>query len=142
MLRADDLDKEGLRLKAERRYLQAQTLPVTSLSGYLNTLATFVEEDKRKRGDAQSEKQNSESPTADAYRQAQLEVFRKNPAQAQQKAIELYPEVAVAGSPLNKEFVARMKRYQAEKKEFFDEPDWPIRLAKECSEDLAKPPSK
>lgn len=25
----------------------------------------------------------------------------------------------------------------SKKKEFFNEPDWPIRLAKECSEDLA-----
>ena len=59
---------------------------------------------------------------------------------AQLKALELYPELGVADSPLNKEFVERMKIYRIEKKEFFAEPDWPIRLAKECSEALAAKP--
>ena len=66
--------------------------------------------------------------------------FAKAATAAQQKAIELYPDVGVAGSPLNKEFVERVKRYQTEKKEFFAEPDWPVRLAKECSEALAAKP--
>ena len=62
---------------------------------------------------------------------------------AQRKAIELYPDLAVADSPLNKEFVSRVKSYRIEKKEFFAEPDWPLRLAKECSEALtAKPVPK
>ena len=70
-------------------------------------------------------------------------VFRKNPQAAQRKAIDLYPDLGVAGSPLNKEFVARVKRCQLKKKEFFNEPDWPIRLGKECNEDLAgKKPTK
>ena len=76
-------------------------------------------------------------------RQATLEGFRKDPKLAQQKAIEAYPALGIAGSELNKEFIARMKRYQLEKKEFFVDPDWPIRLAKECSDDLAaKSPPK
>lgn len=73
-------------------------------------------------------------------RQIDLEVFRKGPRPAQRKAIELYPDVGVAGSPLNKEFVERAKRYQTEKKEFFAQPDWPVRLAKECREALAAKP--
>jgi len=44
--------------------------------------------------------------------------------------------LGVAESALNKEFIARMKRYEIEKKEFFSEPDWPIRLAAERNEDL------
>ena len=69
--------------------------------------------------------------------------FAKVATAAQQKAIELYPDVGVADSPLNKEFVERVKRYQTENKEFFAEPDWPVRLAKECSEELvAKPVPK
>ena len=69
-------------------------------------------------------------------RQFQLALYRQNPGIAQRKAIELYPDLGVAGSPLNAEFVARVKRYQMEKKEFFADPDWPIRLGKECSDDL------
>ncbi len=62
---------------------------------------------------------------------------------AQRKAIELYPDLGVADSPLNKEFVERVKIYRIEKKEFFAEPDWPVRLAKECSDALnAKPVPK
>ena len=62
---------------------------------------------------------------------------------AQRKAIELYPDLGVADSPLNIEFVLRVKSYRIEKKEFFAEPDWPVRLAKECSEALtAKPVPK
>ena len=58
----------------------------------------------------------------------------------QRKTIELYPDLGVADSPLNKEFVERVKIYRIEKKEFFSEPDWPVRLAKECSEALAAKP--
>jgi hypothetical protein len=76
-------------------------------------------------------------------RQAQLPIYSRSPRLAQQKAIELYPDLSIAGSDLNKEFVARVKRYQVEKKEFFTDPDWPIRLAKECSDELsAKSASK
>jgi hypothetical protein len=60
---------------------------------------------------------------------------------AQLKALELYPELGVADSPLNKEFVERVRMYRIEKKEFFAEPDWPVRLAKECSEALAGKPA-
>ena len=70
-------------------------------------------------------------------RQMELEIYRKNPKAAQSKAMELYPDLGVAGSPLNTEFVARVNRYQVEKKDYFAEPDWPIRLAKECASDLA-----
>ena len=74
---------------------------------------------------------------AQKEREAEIAVYRNNPKAAQQKAIELFPDVGVASSALNKEFVERMKRYQSGKKEFFAEPDWPVRLAKECSEALA-----
>lgn len=67
---------------------------------------------------------------------AELERFRENPNLAQSKAIEIYPQLGVPGSPLNTEFLARVKRYQAEKKDFFAEPDWPIRLGRECNDDL------
>ncbi len=68
-------------------------------------------------------------------REASLIVFRRNPSLAQKKAMELYPALVDKNSPLNIEFVARYKRYQAERMDFFTEPDWPIRLAKEISDE-------
>lgn len=75
-------------------------------------------------------------------RQRELQSFRDDPQAAQRTAIQLFPDLAVAGSPLNKEFIARMKRYQSDKKDFFADPDWPIRLAKECAEVLNPSPPK
>ncbi len=86
---------------------------------------------------AQQEVAKKEAAKAQMEREAEIAVFRNNPKSAQQKAIELFPDVGVAGSALNKEFLARAERYQSEKKEFFAQPDWPVRLAKECSEALA-----
>ena len=109
------------------------TLPAAMKSKHFPAMMAVVEKTKRERAQkiALVERNKREHAVARDAQAAQL------------KAIELYPELAVAGSPLNKEFVERVKRYQTEKKEFFTEPDWPIRLAKECSEDLrAKPVAK
>jgi hypothetical protein len=72
--------------------------------------------------------------------QASAEASANAASAAQRKAIELYPELGVADSLLNNEFVERVRMYRIEKKEFFAEPDWPVRLAKECSEALAAKP--
>jgi len=48
------------------------------------------------------------------------------------KATEEYPGLAVVGSPLNAAFVAKYKAYQGSN--YFDTPDWPMRLAKECAQ--------
>ena len=121
--------------EAQIRYLKAQL--ATPQIRNLDSLAAFIEQEKEQRVVAASKHQAELAAAAESDRQTQLEPFRKDPKLAQRKAIELYPDVGVAGSRLNKEFVARVKRYQSEKKDFFVEPDWPIRLAKECSEDLA-----
>jgi len=47
------------------------------------------------------------------------------------EAMEKFPELAIAGSPLNAAFVAKYKAYQGSN--YFDSPDWPMRLAKECA---------
>lgn len=52
-------------------------------------------------------------------------------AAAQQEAVRRYPEIGVAGSKLNSEFVARYKRYQQERPDFLRDPSWPLRLAEE-----------
>lgn len=51
---------------------------------------------------------------------------------AKARATAAYPALAQPGSALNKEFVARYRRYLAEKPSFFDNPEWPAALAAEC----------
>ena len=58
---------------------------------------------------------------------------------AQKRAIAIYPALGVAGSPLNREFVARHKRYQTEKPDFFADPEWPTKLAVECAKAIGQP---
>jgi hypothetical protein len=117
--------KDSHTRKAQIRYLEGQ--PATAQVRNIESLAAFAEQDKQKRGAAGAG-----------------EVAKKEAAEtamtAQRKAIELYPDLSVADSPLNKEFRERMTIYRIEKKEFFAEPDWPTRLAKECSEALAAKP--
>jgi hypothetical protein len=56
--------------------------------------------------------------------------------EAKRLAVKYHPDLGVAGSPLNKEFVARYKRYQTEKPAFFDNPSWPLALTEECVQAL------
>ena len=120
-------------------------IPLSAEALNFDSVSAFVEQDKRDRVAVELAKKEAARKALAAKqemeRQTELAVFRKNPKAAQQKAIELYPDVGVAGSALNKEFVDRAKRYRTEKKEFFTEPDWPVRLAKECSETLAAKPA-
>ena len=50
-------------------------------------------------------------------------------AEAQQEAVRRYPDIGVAGTKLNTEFIARYKRYQQERPDFLRDPSWPLRLA-------------
>jgi tetratricopeptide (TPR) repeat protein len=52
--------------------------------------------------------------------------------EARHRAVQLYPQLGVAGSPLNREFVARHNRYKAERPAFFIDPEWPMQLVEEC----------
>ncbi len=52
--------------------------------------------------------------------------------ETRQRAVQLYPQLGVAGSPLNREFVARHNRYKAERPAFFIDPEWPMQLVEEC----------
>jgi hypothetical protein len=51
---------------------------------------------------------------------------------AKRRAIQDYPALGVAGSPMNVEYVRRYKSRLAEHPEYFADPDWPTRLAREC----------
>jgi len=53
----------------------------------------------------------------------------------QQRAIRLYPALADAHSRLNLEFVRRYQEYKKEKPAYFNDPEWPTKLATES--DLA-----
>lgn len=145
MLANDNLSTSG---SADSAILtpENETVLLRPLKGIgVRGVASFLDTKKREKAAAQAlEKQEKERLVKKAaadqqrqqeqQRQAQLAYYRQHPEAAQREAIKLFPELGVAGSPLNKEFVERMKRYRAEKQEFFAEPDWPIRLAKECKE--------
>jgi hypothetical protein len=60
----------------------------------------------------------------------------KTTEEAKQLAVKYHPELGVSGSPLNTEFVARHKRYQAENPAFFNNPSWPIALVEECVQSM------
>ena len=63
-------------------------------------------------------------------------VSAQTAAASQQQALKKHPELAVAGSALNKAFVAEVARRKQTDPAFFRAPDWPMRLADELT---AKP---
>jgi hypothetical protein len=54
-------------------------------------------------------------------------------AEGRIEALRLYPELGVANSPLNREFVARYRSYQRLQPDFFQEPAWPVILVRESA---------
>jgi hypothetical protein len=44
-----------------------------------------------------------------------------------------YPDLAIAGSKFNREFVARYKLYQRQNPAYFHNPRWPVLLAEEIA---------
>ena len=106
-------------------------------------LAQAAKAEMERQAKLEAERQQAQlTPVAkqEMERKTNLESFRKDPKAAQRKAIELYPDLGVVDSPLYTQFRERETIYRIEKKEFFAEPDWPVRLAKECSEALAAKP--
>lgn len=55
-----------------------------------------------------------------------------NEQEAKKQAMERYPALSVRDSPLNREFVTRYNRLQATDKDYFKDPQWPLKLAAEC----------
>jgi len=58
-------------------------------------------------------------------------------ALAKDRAVRAFPQLAVANSPLNREFVRRYNLYQKEHREYFQDPDWPTKLAQESAAVIA-----
>ena len=61
-------------------------------------------------------------------------------ALAQQEAMRRYPDLRVAGSKFNAEFVSRYQRYQRENPGFLTDTSWPVRLADEVAKALPSAP--
>jgi hypothetical protein len=57
-------------------------------------------------------------------------------AAAQREAVRRYPELGVAGSKLNREFLARHTRYERERPDYFRDASWPMRLAEEAAQSV------
>lgn len=79
----------------------------------------------------------------DVLRAIPLAVPRATPAPmdvagARQRAVTLYPQLGVANSRLNLEFRRRYESYQKTAPTYFDDPDWPSKLAKESKDALGK----
>ena len=119
--------------------------------GGIEFVTAFVEKHKREQVAREAAQQEAarqaqivKAAKAEEERKAQLAEAEKkemerrdDPKAARARAVEHYPDLANPDSPLSEEFAARLTIYRIEKKEFFDTPDWPTRLAKECSEALA-----
>jgi hypothetical protein len=54
-------------------------------------------------------------------------------ADGKKEALRLYPDLGVANSPLNREFLVRYRSYQRLEPEFFQDPAWPVTLVKESA---------
>ncbi len=57
-------------------------------------------------------------------------------AEAQNEAVRRYPDLGVAGSKLNLDFITRYKLYQRERPEYFNDNSWPIHLAEESIQSI------
>ena len=57
---------------------------------------------------------------------------------AKWRAVALYPRLGIADSPLNRAFLARVRRYQSERPEIFDNPEWATLIARECATELGQ----
>jgi len=63
-----------------------------------------------------------------------------SPQEATRQALKSYPELAIKDSALNREFIARYNRYQATNKGYFNDPNWPTKLAAESQAALELSP--
>lgn len=62
-----------------------------------------------------------------------------NEADGRREALRLYPDLGIANSPLNREFVIRYNSYQRLEPEIFQNPAWPVILAKESAAAIGEP---
>ncbi len=77
----------------------------------------------------------TEAAEALAARAREL-LARRTPQEWQRKAVNLYPELGVAGSEFNRLFLQRYQELKGTSPQFEDEPSWPVLLAKRCADEL------
>lgn len=88
--------------------------------------------------DYYSERQDSRLGTVNApmwiasQAAANTELLRTD-LESQQSAMRLFPSLAVLDSPLNKLFRETYVRYKDVKPQYFLDPRWPIKLARQCA---------
>jgi hypothetical protein len=67
-------------------------------------------------------------------------------AEARARAVKMFPDLARADSQLNRQFLQRYQIYLETRPEFFDDPEWPTALARDCAlgrpMELPPPPPK
>jgi hypothetical protein len=62
-----------------------------------------------------------------------LEPHKWTEAEARAEAVRRYPQLGIAGSPMNKAFLERYNQLKAEAPDYLQAPDWPLRLAAEVA---------
>ena len=58
--------------------------------------------------------------------------------QSQRAAVQVYPELGIEHSPLNQLFWETYSNYQFNKPAYFENDQWPIQLANDCVQELAR----
>ena len=61
---------------------------------------------------------------------------RRSPSEWQQKAMQLFPELKVAGSEFNTLFLRHFAELKQTSPQFLEEPSWPVLLARRCADEL------
>lgn len=65
----------------------------------------------------------------------------RSPAEWQAKAVQLYPELGVAGSKFNTLFLRHFNELKSTSPHFTEEPSWPVLLARRCADELNPKPA-
>lgn len=88
----------------------------------------------------QKERQEAakEAAKEEGARQVRLAAYRRNPSLAHKQAMEKHPDLAQEGTPLHTEFMIIYKSKREDDPAYFNDLDWPIRLAEESADSLAK----
>ena len=55
---------------------------------------------------------------------------------AEREAVRQHPELGLAGSKFNANYVVRYQRYKRENPKYFNDSEWPVTLANEIEEKL------
>jgi hypothetical protein len=69
-------------------------------------------------------------------RRTRLLLEQRTPQEWQRKAVQLFPELGVAGSEFNKLFLRHYDALKQTSPQFMEEPSWPVLLARRCADEL------